>query len=204
MSKGQLLMRVQSSDCPQAFSDYQQAMADETLAKAQFERSKLLFDKGAIAQKDLEVAPGCGGQGAVTDADDDGRVSGCWAPIMDHPGALIDIYAPAIGVITEQNVTAAAGREDPGQLAEPVYDFRSLARSGSCAMCMRTIFADRAPGRVRRHSLERLSGPGSQGPHRQHRSDPGSQPPHGEGAPGSGKSRDVAAWACSSPPRSTA
>ena len=56
VTKGQLLMRVQAADIAQAFSDYRQAVADETLAAAQLARAQLLFDKGAIAQKDLEVA----------------------------------------------------------------------------------------------------------------------------------------------------
>ena len=58
VTKGQLLMRVQSADIADAFSDYRQAVADEKLADAQLARSKILFDKGAIAQKDLEVAAG--------------------------------------------------------------------------------------------------------------------------------------------------
>src|SRR5579862_8221600 len=45
VAKGQLLMRVQSADVSQAFSDYRQAVADETLSHAQLERSKLLFEK---------------------------------------------------------------------------------------------------------------------------------------------------------------
>ena len=56
VTKGQLLLRVQSADVSQAFSDHRQAQADETLAKAQWERARLLYDRGAIAQKDLEVA----------------------------------------------------------------------------------------------------------------------------------------------------
>jgi membrane fusion protein, heavy metal efflux system len=56
VTKGQLLMRVQSVDISDAFSDYKQAVADEVLAEAQYQRSKILYDKGAIALKDLEIA----------------------------------------------------------------------------------------------------------------------------------------------------
>src|SRR5579864_3227649 len=56
VSKGQLLLKVQSADISGAFSDYRKAVADETLAKAQLARQQLLYEKGAIAQKDLEVA----------------------------------------------------------------------------------------------------------------------------------------------------
>jgi cobalt-zinc-cadmium efflux system membrane fusion protein len=108
VSKGQLLMRVQSSDVSQAFSDYQQAMADETLARAQYERAKILLDKGAIAQKDLEVAQDAAAKAAVTVQTARTRLQVLGAD-TEHPSALIDIDAPAGGVITEQNVTAAAG-----------------------------------------------------------------------------------------------
>src|ERR1039458_7335231 len=66
VTKGQLLLRVQSADLAAAFSDYQQAVADETLAHTQLARSQLLYDKGAIAQKDLEVAQDVAEKARVT------------------------------------------------------------------------------------------------------------------------------------------
>ena len=45
VTKGELLMQVQSADIAQAYSDFRQARADEVLSKAQLERSKILFDK---------------------------------------------------------------------------------------------------------------------------------------------------------------
>jgi cobalt-zinc-cadmium efflux system membrane fusion protein len=106
--KGQRLMRVQSNDIAQAFSDYRQAVADETLAKAQLDRSTILYGKGAIAQKDLEVAQDTEDKARITTqtAVEHLRVLGA---DIDHPSALVDIFAPASGVITEQNVTASAG-----------------------------------------------------------------------------------------------
>jgi cobalt-zinc-cadmium efflux system membrane fusion protein len=108
VTKGQLLMRVQSSEVAQDFSDYRQALADETLTRTQLERARILFDRGAAAQKDLEVAQDAAAKAAVMveTARTRLRVLGADA---DHPSALIDIYAPASGVITEQNVTAASG-----------------------------------------------------------------------------------------------
>src|SRR5215470_18571810 len=41
VKKGQVLMRVQSADMSTAFSDYRKALADEKLARVQFERAKL-------------------------------------------------------------------------------------------------------------------------------------------------------------------
>ena len=108
VTKDQLLMRVQSADISQAFSDYRSAVADETLARAQLERSKLLYEKGAIAQKDLEVAQDADAKAKITveNAAERLRVLGA---DMNHPSAIVEIHAPVSGVITEQNVTAAAG-----------------------------------------------------------------------------------------------
>jgi cobalt-zinc-cadmium efflux system membrane fusion protein len=108
VAKGQLLLRVHSTDVSGAFSDYRKARADETLARAQFDRAKLLYDKGAIAAKDLEVAQ---------DTDDKAKVDVETAlerlkvlgVDVDHPATTVDIVAPVSGVIVEQNVTAAAG-----------------------------------------------------------------------------------------------
>jgi len=110
VTKGQLLMRVQSADISQAFSDYQQAVADERLAVAQLARSKILYEKGAIAQKDLEVAQDIEEKADVTvdTAIQHLRVLGA---DKDHPTAIVDVTAPVAGVITDQQVTAAAGTQ---------------------------------------------------------------------------------------------
>jgi cobalt-zinc-cadmium efflux system membrane fusion protein len=108
VTAGQLLMKVQSADISGAYSDYQQALADETLARAQLDRSKVLFDKGAIAQKDLEVAQDAATKAQVTVKTtlDHLRVLGT---DPDHPSAIVEVRAPVSGVITDQQVTAAAG-----------------------------------------------------------------------------------------------
>jgi len=110
VTKGQLLMRVQSTDIAQAFSDYRQAVADETLSAAQLARAQLLYDRGAIAQKDLEVAQDADVKAKVTveTAREHLRVLGA---NMANPNSIVDIYAPASGVITDQQVTTAAGTQ---------------------------------------------------------------------------------------------
>jgi cobalt-zinc-cadmium efflux system membrane fusion protein len=108
VTKGQLLMRVQSSDIAQAFSDYKQAVADEKLSAAQWDRSKILFEKGAVAQKDLEVAEDADEKAKVTVETTAEKLRVLGADV-NHPSSLIDISAPVGGVIIEQNVTAAAG-----------------------------------------------------------------------------------------------
>ncbi len=54
--KGQLLLRVRSDDISNAFANYQMAVSDEVLAKAQWDRAQDLLKHGAIAVADLEVA----------------------------------------------------------------------------------------------------------------------------------------------------
>ncbi len=113
VKKGQLLMRVQSADLSEAFSDYRQAMADEKLANAQLARSKVLYDRGAIAQKDLEVAQETEEKAdvAVETAAERLQVLGA---DKGHPTPFIDILAPASGVITDQQVTTASGTQGLG------------------------------------------------------------------------------------------
>jgi cobalt-zinc-cadmium efflux system membrane fusion protein len=53
VTKGQLLLKIQSADISGAFSDYRQAVADEVLARAQLSRAKTLLDAGAMATKRL-------------------------------------------------------------------------------------------------------------------------------------------------------
>jgi cobalt-zinc-cadmium efflux system membrane fusion protein len=108
VTKGQLLMRVQSADISQAFADYRSAVADEVLSRAQLERSKVLYEKGAVAQKDLEVAQDADAKAKITIENVTERLRLLGADI-NHPASIIDIRAPASGVIVEQNVNASGG-----------------------------------------------------------------------------------------------
>src|SRR5262249_43186726 len=110
VTKGQLMLKVQSPDISQAFSDYRQAKADETLTKAQLERAKVLFERGAIAQKDLEGAQDAEAKAvvAVETAIDHLKVLGA---DPNNPTQIIEIHAPASGVVTDQQVTNASGTQ---------------------------------------------------------------------------------------------
>jgi cobalt-zinc-cadmium efflux system membrane fusion protein len=110
VSKGQLLMRVQSQDISQAFSDYRQAAADETLANTQRDRSKDLYEHGAIALNDLQVAQDTAAKAriSVETTMDHIRVLGA---DPNNPSPIVDVRAPVSGVITDQQVTAAAGTQ---------------------------------------------------------------------------------------------
>ena len=108
VTKDQLLMRVQSSDISQAFSDYRSAVADEVLSHAQLDRAKLLYEKGAVAQKDLEVAEDADAKAKITVENAVERIRVLGADV-NHPSPIVEIKAPVSGVIVEQNVTASAG-----------------------------------------------------------------------------------------------
>lgn len=108
VTKGQLLMKVQSADISGAYSDYQQAIADEGLARKQLERSRLLYERGAIAQKDLEIAEAAETKVSVSikTAQEHLRVLGV---DPEHPSPIVEITAPVSGVISDQQVTSASG-----------------------------------------------------------------------------------------------
>jgi cobalt-zinc-cadmium efflux system membrane fusion protein len=106
VSKGQLLMRVQSSDITNAYSDYQKAVADERLTRLQFERAKDLREHGAIAEKDLEEADNAEADAKVVVNATAERLHVLGADIK-NPSSIVDVRAPISGVITEQNITAA-------------------------------------------------------------------------------------------------
>ena len=108
VKKGQLLLRVQSADMSAAFSDYRKAVADEQLARTQGERTKQLYDKGAVALKDLEVAQDAEDKAKV-DVENTAERLRVLGGNIEHPTAIVDIVAPVSGVITDQQVTAAAG-----------------------------------------------------------------------------------------------
>lgn len=104
--KGQLVMEVQSPDVTTAFNGYLKAVADEQLANTTLTRDKLLYDKGAIAQSQLQVA-----ENGETDAKADLNAAEQQLRILgvskDHPGDTVKVFAPISGVVVSQNTTAA-------------------------------------------------------------------------------------------------
>jgi cobalt-zinc-cadmium efflux system membrane fusion protein len=108
VKKGQVLLRVQSADMSAAFSDYRKAVADEKLARIQLERAKLLYDKGAISLNDFQTAEDVQNKAQVDVENTTERLRVLGGSI-DHPAAIVDIRAPISGVITDQQVTNAAG-----------------------------------------------------------------------------------------------
>ena len=107
--KGQLLLKIQSADISSAFSEYQKATADERLAHTQLERSELLYDKGAISQNNLQIAENTEEKAKFDVANTAERLRVLGSPNLDRPTGLVEIRAPISGLITDQQVTNAAG-----------------------------------------------------------------------------------------------
>jgi membrane fusion protein, heavy metal efflux system len=108
VKKGQLLLRVQSADIAAAYSDYRKAIADDTLAHTQYDRAKGLYDHGAISLNDLQIAEDTEKKAKVDVETTAEHLRVLGAP-LDHPSGIVDIVAPIAGVITDQQVTNAAG-----------------------------------------------------------------------------------------------
>jgi cobalt-zinc-cadmium efflux system membrane fusion protein len=123
--KGQLLLQVQSSDVAGAFSDYRKAVNDERLARFQFDRAKILYDKGAIAKSALETFEDAEQNAAVVleTAHEHLQLLGL---DKDRPTGIVRIVAPASGVITDQQVTNAAGVQALGSNPFTISDLSSV------------------------------------------------------------------------------
>jgi cobalt-zinc-cadmium efflux system membrane fusion protein len=107
VQKDQVLLRVRSDDVAGGFDAYRKAVADELLARKQLDRTKDLYEHGAMAQQDLEVA-----QDAEEDAKTTLETATEHLRLLgndpDKPNGIVDIVAPVTGVITDQEVTIAS------------------------------------------------------------------------------------------------
>jgi cobalt-zinc-cadmium efflux system membrane fusion protein len=107
VQKGQLLMTIRSDDISGGYSTYKMSVADEILARAQYDRAKDLLEHGAIALNDLQVAQ---------DNEDKAKVAVDTAAehlklLGNDPekqNFMIDILAATSGVITDQQVTSGS------------------------------------------------------------------------------------------------
>jgi len=108
VKKGQLLLRVRSSDVSGAYQTYLKSVNDERLARQQLEREQTLYDKGAIAKSALEQAEDTE-KDAKVDLDTATEQLRLLGVDKDHPSGIVDVVAPISGVITDQEVTNAAG-----------------------------------------------------------------------------------------------
>jgi cobalt-zinc-cadmium efflux system membrane fusion protein len=125
VEKGQLLLKVLSNDISNATQTYQQAKADEALARKQLDRAKLLYEHGAVSLNELQVAEG---------AEEKAKVSLAAAAQFlrtlggdpDSGAAIISINAPESGTIVEQNVVLSATVRTDSQ--QPLFTIADLSR----------------------------------------------------------------------------
>ncbi len=108
VKKGQLLLRVQSNDVSSGYQIYLKAVNDERLARQQLQRQQILYDKGAIAKSVLEAAEDAE-QDATVDLNAATEQLRLLGVDKDHPSSVVNVFAPISGVITDQQVTNAAG-----------------------------------------------------------------------------------------------
>jgi cobalt-zinc-cadmium efflux system membrane fusion protein len=107
VQKGQLLMTIRSDDVSGGYATYRMAVADEVLGRAQYERAKDLYEHGAIALNDLQVAQDTEDKAkiAVDTAAEHLRLLG---NDPDKMNFTVDIFSPTSGVITDQEVTVGS------------------------------------------------------------------------------------------------
>jgi membrane fusion protein, heavy metal efflux system len=106
--KGETLLLINSPDLSQAFSDYQKFKADEQLAAKQVARAQLLYDKGAIAQAELETAQDADAKAKVDTATAAQRIKVLGAN-LNNPSPLLPVVAPISGTIVDQQITGGTG-----------------------------------------------------------------------------------------------
>jgi len=108
VKKGQALLVISSPDLAGSFADYEKAKADEVLSRKSLERAQMLYQRGAIATKDLEAAQDAEDKAKVDVETAEHRVR-LLGSDPAHPSPLIELKAPISGTIVEQNVAGSEG-----------------------------------------------------------------------------------------------
>jgi membrane fusion protein, heavy metal efflux system len=108
VQKGQVLLLINSPDLSAAFSDYEKFKADLQLADKQLARAKLLYDKGAIAQADLENAEDVHAK-ATADLNAAVQHVHVLGGDVNNPSPLLPLRAPISGTIVDQQITGGTG-----------------------------------------------------------------------------------------------
>jgi membrane fusion protein, heavy metal efflux system len=108
VKKGQRLLTVRSDDVAGGYSDYRKAVADEFLARQQLERAQDLYAHGANSLNDLQTAQDTEDKAKV-DLETTAEHLRLLGNDPEHVQMTVDIFAPVSGVITDQQVTNAAG-----------------------------------------------------------------------------------------------
>lgn len=110
--KGQTLVTISSPELSGALADHLKAVADETLARRQLDRARVLLDHGSIAKKELEAAEDAAEKAKVDVRTTEDRVRMLGGDPA-YPTPIIHLTAPIDGTIIEQNITPAGGVKSP-------------------------------------------------------------------------------------------
>ncbi len=125
VKKGQVLLKVQSNDIASAFQTYQQAKADEQLARKQLERAKILYDHGAISLNDLQIAEDTE-QKAVVSVTTSAQQIRTLGADPDKTDAVVSILAPVSGTIVDQTI-APSGSVNPAVSQQSLFTIADLS-----------------------------------------------------------------------------
>jgi multidrug efflux pump subunit AcrA (membrane-fusion protein) len=133
VKKGQLLLKVRSSDVAGAHSDYRKAVVAERLTLMQSERAKLLFEKGALAKKDLEVAQNAE-DSAKVDLETTAERLRLLGSDLDHPTGIVEVLPveayPDVANNYVQVITQWPGRRRRGGGAAGHHSHRRSQMNG--------------------------------------------------------------------------
>lgn len=108
VKKGQTLLVISSPDLAGSFAEYEKAKADEVLSRKALERAQMLYQRGAIAAKDVEAAQDAEDKTKVDVETAEHRIRILGADPA-HPSPMIELKAPVSGTIVEQNVAGSEG-----------------------------------------------------------------------------------------------
>lgn len=124
--KGQTLVTISSPDLASALSDHLKAVADEALSHKQLDRSRLLFEHGSIAEKDVEASEDADQKAKIDLRTTETRIRMLGGD-ASRSTPLIELKSPIDGTIIEQNVTASAGVKSPDN-APNLFTIADLSR----------------------------------------------------------------------------
>jgi cobalt-zinc-cadmium efflux system membrane fusion protein len=125
VKKDQRLLTIRSDDVSGAFSDYRKAVRAEALSLVQLKRAQDLYQHGAISKSVLEVAEQTEDSAVIDVETTEARLHLRGSDIK-HPTDLVDIVAPVSGIITDQQVTNAAGVQSLGTAPFTISDLSNI------------------------------------------------------------------------------
>ncbi|HXJ40127.1 MAG TPA: efflux RND transporter periplasmic adaptor subunit [Bryobacteraceae bacterium] len=122
---GQLLLSIRSDDVSNGFADYRKAVRDEVLARTQLDRAKDLHEHGAMSLADLQTAEDTEDKAKI-DVETTEEHLRLLGNNPTKPNGIVDVVAPVSGVITDQQVTNAAGVQGLGSTPFTISDLSSV------------------------------------------------------------------------------